>query len=390
MRYNSSPDCLDRPGLKPFQTGCAGLPLECSKSKRRKGQARLCETHGIAVLKRSERKLKFAVVALNALLAAMLSRAVAGPVLLLSGVGFCADVALPNAKPVPVAQAIPLPHQEISLQRNGVELARLHLEPDEFRPFIFPVIGPSGRSLTRMGHPHDPVTHSHHNSVWISHHDVNGISFWNDGGKGRIVVQRVESFEDGDDEAAALTTAQWRAEGVPLLNEQRRTAVHLLPNNEWFLLIDLQLDPSGTNDVILGKTPFGIIGVRMAKTIGVHDGGGMIRNSEGGVNEKEVLWKPARWVDYSGPITATTREGITLMDHAANPNHPAVFHVRDDGWMGASLTFAEPRVLKPGKPLRLRYGLYIHSGVPPAADLEQRWKEFAGWPLPELKPAAKR
>jgi len=300
------------------------------------------------------------------------------------------EIALPTAKPVPAAQAIPLPHHEVSLQRDGFELARFHFEPDAFRPFLFPVIGPSGRSLTRMGHPHDPVGHSHHNSVWISHNNVNGVSFWDDRGKGRILVQRVEQLEDGDEEAAVLTTAQWLADGIPLLDERRRTAIHLLPKNEWLLLIDLELTPSSTNDVTLGKTPFGLIGVRMAKTIGVRDGGGMIRNSAGGVNEKDVLWTSARWMDYSGPITMKAREGITLMDHPSNPNHPTVFHARDDGWMGASLTFAGPRVLRPGKPLRLRYGLYVHGGVPPVRKLQRCWEDFAKLPLPELEPPPER
>ena len=306
--------------------------------------------------------------------------------LALGSIGFAAEVPLPNAKLVPSAQAIPLPHHEVSFQRDGVELARLHFEPDNFRPFVFPIMGPAGRSLTRMGHPHDPVTHSHHNSVWISHNDVNGVSFWDDRGKGRIVVQHAEQYADGPNEAAVVTVAQWRAGNVPVLNERRRTAIHLLPNREWFLLIDLELRPSGTNDVTFGKTPFGLIGVRMAKTIGVHDGGGMIRNSEGGVNEKGVLWKAACWVDYSGPITATARNGITLMDHPSNPNYPTIFHVRDDGWMGASLTYSGPRVLKPGAPLRLRYGLYVHNGVPPAGDLQRRWEAFAALPMSSLAP----
>jgi hypothetical protein len=312
--------------------------------------------------------------------------------LVFAGYNAClpADAPLTSAKPVPAAQAIPLPHHEVSFQRNGFELARLHCEPDGFRPFVFPVIGPAGRSLTRMGHPHDPVTHSHHNSVWISHHDVNGVSFWDDRGKGRILVEHVEEFEDGNDEAAVLTVAQWRADGVPLLNERRRTAMQLLPNDEWLLVIDLQLAPTGTNDVTLGKTPFGLLGVRMAKTIGVHDGGGTIRNSEGDVNEKGVLGKAARWVDYAGPITATAREGITLMDHPSNPNHPAVFHVRDDGWMCASLTFHAARVIKTGAPLRVRYALYVHAGVPPVADLQQRWERFAALPPARLEPAPKR
>ena len=157
----------------------------------------------------------------------------------------------------------------------------------------------------------------------------------------------------------------------------------MLENSEYFLIIDLEL--SCKEQVTLGKTPFGIVGVRVAKTIGTNDGGGTIRNSEGKVNEAEVLWKAAKWVDYSGPITNKAIEGITLMDHPANPNHPTVFHVRGDGWMGASLTFDGERVIEPGKALRLRYGLYVHAGAPPLEELEKKWKEFAGMKMAEME-----
>src|SRR5688572_31231466 len=77
-----------------------------------------------------------------------------------------------DAKPVPRAQAVPQPSAQVSFQREGFEIARYHFGPDLRRPFVFPVIGPSGRSLTRMGHPRDPASHSHHNPVWVSHNDV--------------------------------------------------------------------------------------------------------------------------------------------------------------------------------------------------------------------------
>jgi hypothetical protein len=139
--------------------------------------------------------------------------------------------------------------------------------------------------------------------------------------------------------------------------------------------------------VTLGKSNFGMLGVRMAKTIGVHDGGGTIRNSVGGVNEAGVHEKAARWCDYSGPITREANEGITLLDHPANPNHPTVFHVRDDGWMGAALTFAGPRTIEPGQPLKLRYGLWVHAGVPSAERIDDQFAQFAkiGDPPPAIK-----
>lgn len=295
-------------------------------------------------------------------------------------------------QPAPRLQAVPLPDAAVSLQDDGKELARYHFGAALRRPFVFPMIGPAGRPLTRMGHPHDPVSHSHHNSVWVAHHDVGGVDFWGDTGKGRIAHQRVERFTDGDAEAAVQVLNAWLDEGrgKTLLWERRRVAVRPVAAatgatgaaGEWLLVLDLQFEAKAP--VALGKTPFGLVGVRMARSIGVTDGGGTIRNSAGGVDEKGVFWKPAKWVDYSGPVRGTATEGITLLDHPGNPNHPAVFHVRNDGWMGAALTFDGPRTIEPGRPLRLRYGLYVHAGTPPPAALEARWAAFAKEPLGEL------
>jgi len=274
-------------------------------------------------------------------------------------------------------QAIPLPKEEISFQRNGVELARYYFGHDLNRPFVYPMMGPAGRSLTRMGHPHDPETHSHHNSVWISHRDVNGLNFWEDRGKARIAAQRVLEFQDGDQEASVWTENQWLDEKAqPVMREYRRIAARNLSGGEWLLVIDVDLRASA-GPVTFGKTPFGLIGVRMAKTIGVTDGAGTIRNSEGGVDEKGCFWKPARWVDYSGAIAPKTIEGITLMDHPENPGHPAIFHVRNDGWMGACFTQSEARTIAAGESMRLRYGLYVHAGMPKTAQLDAVWKKFA-------------
>jgi hypothetical protein len=82
-------------------------------------------------------------------------------------------------------------------------------------------------------------------------------------------------------------------------------------------------------------------------------------------------------VDYSGRITPKSSEGITLFDHPSNPSHPTVFHVRDDGWMGAALNFAAPRTIGPGKPLALRYGLWIHAGVPAMQAVNEQFALFA-------------
>jgi hypothetical protein len=300
------------------------------------------------------------------------------------------QVELPAAKPVPRMQVIPLPGGQASVERDGVEISRYHFGPELRRPFLFPLVGPSGKSLTRMGHPRDPNGHSHHNSFWVSHHDVGGVAFWNDAAssRGQIVHQRVTRYDDADDEALIEVVNLWQDDSRKTLLEETR-AMRFRPqaDSQWLLVLDLSFSAPKL-PVTLGKTNFGMTGVRMAKTIGVHDGGGTIRNSDGAINEAGVHEKPARWVDYSGPITKDAQEGITLFDHPANPNHPSVFHVRDDGWMGAALNFAAPHAIEPGAPLKLRYGLWIHAGVPTPQAIDVQFAEFAK--IGDLPPIEKK
>jgi len=294
---------------------------------------------------------------------------------------------LPDAKPVPDMQVIPLPYDQASFQYRGRELTRFHFSPTLTRPFLSPVIGPAGCSYTRMGHPHDPQGHSHHNSIWISHVNVNETDFWADRTGARIVCRQIDRYEDGMKQASLLCTNAWQnAQSETLMLERRRIEVVPLEVGQWMMTIDLQLEAPGKTPVKLGETPFGIIGVRVAKTIGVNDGGGRILNSKGRINEKQIFRKPARWVDYSGPITAQQTGGITLMDHPGNPGHPTPFHVRNDGWMGPCLTLNEPLTIEPGKPLRLRYALWVHEGVPSRNDVEKLYRPFAESKPPNMQP----
>jgi hypothetical protein len=73
-------------------------------------------------------------------------------------------------------------------------------------------------------------------------------------------------------------------------------------------------------------------------------------------------------MDYSGPVAAGTgkerkvvTEGITFFDHPQNPRYPTKWHVRADGWMGASFCMDEAWVVTAEKPLTLRYLLHAHG-----------------------------
>ncbi len=327
-----------------------------------------------------------------------------------AGAAICgADEPLPDVKPVPDMQVLPLPYDQAGFEHDGRELTRYHFGPQLRRPFWYPIVGPEGRSLTRMNmpgdpgrsmtqaeqpkdpqKPQDPAGHSHQTSVWISHKDVNGIDFWRDGGPiaGQIVHQTGREGLEYEDGAAAslLSLNHWNdPQGKTLIIERRRATVAPCQDGAWRMIVDLQFEALPDSPVMLGQTPFGPIGVRMVRSIGVTDGGGRILDSEGRRNEAEVLHQRARWLDYSGPISNRNTAGITLMDHPGNANHPTPFQVRDNGWMGAALTLNEPVTIEPGKPLRLRYALWVHTGVPDGQQIEQQWKAFAGEELASMK-----
>jgi len=163
----------------------------------------------------------------------------------------------------------------------------------------------------------------------------------------------------------------------------------VLDGGDWLMHIDLQFETPKGKTVTIGQNPFGVIGVRMSETIGVHTGGGRILNSHGSINENAIFRKPALWCDYSGRVTNDATGGVTLMDHPTNINHPTPFHVRGDGWMGACLTLDKPITIEPGKPLRLRYGLWVHAGVPDVDTAQKVWERFSKTELPTMEKAKK-
>jgi hypothetical protein len=112
--------------------------------------------------------------------------------------------------------------------------------------------------------------------------------------------------------------------------------------------------------------------------MGTADGGGTIRNSEGQVNEEQLMpHRRARWCDYSGTPVPDAVNGVTLLDHPSNPNHPTYFHVRRDGWMGASFSVEGDVTVTKEKPLVLRYRFFVHAGSGDPERLDAEWRRFS-------------
>ncbi|MEM7386471.1 MAG: PmoA family protein [Verrucomicrobiota bacterium] len=255
-------------------------------------------------------------------------------------------------------QLIPQPNQQISFLVDSAERLRWHYGRDYPRPFFYPFIGPTGAGLTRMGHPGAP-DHDHHRSIWFAHSSIEGHNFWGDATDARIEQTGWKAYKDGDDEAAMAVTLVWKTTEETLLEQEMIAVMRPLEEQETILELHSTFR-AFQRPVTVDQSNFGIIAVRVAKEVTGHFGGGTLTNSEGSEGEKAIFGKYARWMDYSGP--EEVGQGITLHDHPKNPGYPAHWHVREDGWMGPSLTRLEKRVLEPDAPIATRYLLHAHAG----------------------------
>ena len=153
-------------------------------------------------------------------------------------------------------------------------------------------------------------------------------------------------------------------------------AVRPGPDGETFLEIQATFRPAAES-LEFGKTNFGFFAVRVAKHLSAHFGGGALTNSAGATGEPAIFGKSATWVDYSGPSPKGGTEGITYFDHPSNPTHPTKWHVREDGWMGASVCLDGPVTTTKKSPLILRYLLHAHAGPVSADRATATLKDFA-------------
>lgn len=285
---------------------------------------------------------------------------------------------------LPACRTEPLPGRQFAILLNDQERTRWRFDNETPRPCFFPIVGPSGTCLTRMGHPGAP-NHDHHRSVWWAHTHVAGVDFWSEQKPSRIRQREWLAIEDGDDEARFAASLEWLDghDPAPLLTQEMIVCARPMEGGEWTLELQSTWRAAGVTE--LAKTNFGFLAVRVAKHLSEHFGGGALTGDSGAQGEPALFGKPSRWMDYSGPVPRQAQadfdqEGIALFDHPQNPGSPARWHVRSDGWMGPSFNRDGPVSVGPDSPLTLRYLLWMHRGDGAPDRLAPKHADFAAAP----------
>lgn len=253
-------------------------------------------------------------------------------------------------------------------------------------PYLYPLVAPSGQSLTRhfpmkKGVAGEQSDHPHHRSFWFCHGNVNGHDFWHSkDGKTKINHKHFLSAKDD----AFTAQLAWQHGDKTILDEKRTYQFsHPTPTS---LLIEVTSTLTAATQVTFGDTKEGSFAIRVCPTMR-HEGKvakGNILNSEK-QTDKKAWGKRARWVSYQGPDPAGKPASVTMMDHPSNHNHPTHWHARTYGLLTAN-PFGEKsftkkgngtHILEKGKSLTQKYAVLLTSREITAEDIEKTYKSFS-------------
>lgn len=274
----------------------------------------------------------------------------------------------------------------VTVYLQGELFTRYHFA-DVTRPYLYPVIGPYGDSVTRHWPmkqvPGEQRDHVHHRSLWFAHGDVNGVDFWSEGQKsGKIVHREFVKMERGMLQAHN----EWIGpQDKRVCTDTRTLRFTPLEDGQWYLDFEVTIHASD-GPLRLGDTKEGTMAIRLSPELrlkGPH-AKGRILNAQG--QRDGACWgKRAAWVDYRGALNGK-QVGVAIFDHSDNLRHPTWWHVRDYGLFAANPFGVHDFESKPegtgdvmlreGQSLTLRYRFYFHRDVLDADELQKHFEQY--------------
>lgn len=309
---------------------------------------------------------------------------------------------------------------------DGQPFTAFNTGKDLPKPFLYPVIGPTGAAVTRH-YPMKDVQeergngkktrqdHPHHRSIWTAHGDVRtanfnkpGTDYWAqdkpDADKPSKGLQKVfsVSIESGPVFGRIRAEIDWLTPGGKKeLGESRTYTFYKTVRDE--RVIDVKVVLRFTEgDVMFADTKEGgILSLRIATSMDEIGGGKMV-NSRGQTGMKECWGRQAEWCDYVGPVEGQT-VGIAVFDAKTNFRHPTRWHIRDYGLYTANPFMAgaatkeqkkqDPDVKledgsktwKKGESAEFNYRIFIHKGDTQAAKVAEHYQLYTGAPQIALK-----
>lgn len=269
----------------------------------------------------------------------------------------------------------------IDVTLGGEFFTSYQFRDDEKYPFLFPVNGPSGASVTSMRNGRYP----HHTSLFFGCDQVNGGNYWQDGlERGQIRSEGPVIVRAAGPQIVITDACRWTRPGAPSPFRDTRRIVLAAPTPN-LRRIDFEITLEPLEDVTIGKTNHSLFSVRLDPDLAPAAGGTMV-NAAGASGEKGTFGQSSPWLAVWGRRGTGPSEGLALFQHPSNGAAPAPWFTRDYGFLSPTPMFwpadgAATR-LRRGERLTLRYRVLVFAGEPAPAELARWYAEYAAGAAP--------
>lgn len=293
----------------------------------------------------------------------------------------------------------------VTVKYNG-ELVTNYIIDEANKPYLWPLIGPTGSSMTRAypmktveGEQHD---HPHHRSIWFGHQDVGGFDTWHEprtGVEKKFDAAKLKAYKEhlgttyhrgfttlsANEKRAIIKTENDYVGGTgkKLMSDERTITIRKTRSQ---VIIDFDIMfIAKYGDIEIGDIKDAGFSVRIPSDMALRVGkGGRIVNSEG-VEDGDTWSKRAAWVDYHGPLEGE-HVGIAILNHPSSFRHPTPWHVRDYGLFTANpfgfKSLDDSRedssfTLVDGTRFLMRHRVIFHKGDTQQAKISQAYERYA-------------
>jgi hypothetical protein len=287
-------------------------------------------------------------------------------------------------------------------------------DPKTNKPYFYPVIGPTGKEMTRAypmkDVPGEKQDHPHHRSFWFGHQFINQFDTWHeeltlierakgDDAKlaglqkslGATKHREVLDASAADGRAVLKVASDYLDASGNRLAEDVRTFTFSVAE-DGTRIVDADLVFTGVADeVTFSDAKDAGLSIRVAHAMSVEaKQGGRIVTSTG--EEDEKAWgKRAAWCDFNGPVDAKGGEilGIAILNHPSSLRHPTPWHARAYGLFtanpfGLKSVAGEkeesPVALKKGETFTMRHRVLFHKGDEKAGGIAAAWDAYSKEP----------
>ena len=277
------------------------------------------------------------------------------------------------------------------------------------KPYFYPVIGPTGKGMTRAypmaDVPGEAQDHPHHRSFYFGHQFINDNDTWHEeltlkerakGDAAKLAelkktlgatkhTETVKAEAMGDHAVLVVKCDYLDASGNRMAGDTRTFAFRVAADGS--RIVDADIVFTAVMDTVkFNDAKDAGFSIRVAHSISVDaKQGGRIANSNGDI-DKDAWGKRATWCDFNGPVDGE-KLGIAILNHPSSFRHPTPWHARTYGLFtsnpfGLKSVAGEAEkgdvILKKGESFTLRHRVIFHKGDEKDAKIAGAFAAYAG------------